>query len=544
MRYLKWLPVAVTALALVGGCSSSRERARRKLADQLDEARRRYDHATALTDYPFYIETSTGARSPVYRKLGERGLNVPATRPAIDDRPLKVLEEAEKLLANALADVAGKAPDNIKGDAELLLGKICLAKARHCIHVGESFRADADRGRRSAVAMIDGIYNRLAEADDSKAIANMPRGKIVARQTALNTQVQNLAGKMGAADKQIAKLVGEIAALSKDSAAKRPEAQKLRDRSEVTTGSKGLELLTSAQAIEAEIDANAGKVAAKQQAMAVVNNDKALLGRQHQLVKAELAEVGRHLAAIEKSSSEAAESAKAAQAEAVKFAGQVEAEVGAVEQACRKIRDRETRALADLAKALGHFRRAASAAEAEVRTAAAAKEPQEVGIVALMADDAHLASVLCVKASASLTMAEVRIRQLAMASANADLGARVTQAWKRLSQPSPPAAAALGAYLADPAKTRQEAENDYKAAEVDLERIDAKLLRSGAAKNTKWMYQGSLAAAYLGHYQLTGERAILIKADDLVNKALEGKDRSPYLEPVRRLQELVRSAGN
>lgn len=542
MRYLKWLPVAVTALALVGGCSSSREMARRKLADELDKARRRYDHATALTDYPFYIDRSSGVRSPIYRKLGER-LDVPATRPAIDDRPLKVLDEAEKLLASALAEVAGNAPENIKGDAELLLGKICLAKARHRIHVGESFRADADRRHRSAVAMIDGIYNRLSEADDNKAIASMPRDKIVARQAALNKQVEDLAGKMGVGDKQIAKLVGEIAALNKDSAAKRPEAQRLRDRSEVTTGPKGLELLTAAQAIEAQIDANAGKVAARQQAMAVLNNDKALLGRQQQLVKAEMAEVGRHLAAIGKSSSEAADSAKAAQAEAVEFAGQVEAEASAAEQACRKIRDRETQALADLAKALGHFRRAASAVEAEVRAAAAAKEPQEGGIVALMADDAHLASVLCVKASASLTMAEVRSRQLTMASANAALGARVTQAWKRLSRPSPPVAAALGGYLADPAKARKEAEDDYKAAEADLERIDGKLLRTGDAKNTKWMYQGSLAAAYLGHYRLTGERAILMKADGLVKKALEGKDRSPYLEPVRRLEELIVSAG-
>ncbi len=543
MRYLKWLPVAVTALALVGGCSSSREMARRKLADELDKARRRYDHATNLTDYPFYLDTSTGARSPVYRKLDEQGLDVPATRPALDDRPLKVLDEAERLLANALAEAAGNAPENIKGDAELLLGKICLAKARHRIHVGESFRADADRRRRSAAAMIEGIYNRLSEADDNKAIAIMPRDKIVARTTALNRQVEDLAGKISVADKQIAKLVGEIAVLNKASAAKRPEAQRLRDRSEVTTGPKGLELLTAAQAIEAQIDANAGKVAAKQQAMAVLSNNKALLGRQHQLVKAELTEVGRHLAAIGKSSSEAADSAKAAQAEAVKFAGQVEAEASAAEQACRKIRDRETQALSDLAKALGHFRRAASAAEAEVR-AAAAKQPQEGGIVASMADDAHLASVLCLKASASLTMAEVRSRQLSMAGTNAALGVRMTQAWKRLSQPSPPAAAALGGYLADPAKARKEAEDDYKAAEADLERIDGKLLRSGAAKNTKWMYQGSLAAAYLGHYRLTGERAIFDKADELVDKALRDKEESPYLEPVRRLRELVRSAGN
>ena len=162
MRYLRWLPVTVTALALVGGCSSSREMARRKLADELDKARRRYDRATALMDYPYYVDTQSGAPSPIYHKLGEARLDIPATRPAIDDRPLKTLEEAEKLLASALADTARNAPDGIKGDAELLLGKICLAKARCHIHVGESFRVDADRRRRSAVAMIEGIYNRLS----------------------------------------------------------------------------------------------------------------------------------------------------------------------------------------------------------------------------------------------------------------------------------------------------------------------------------------------------------------------------------------------
>lgn len=543
MRYLKWLPVAVAALALVGGCSSSRQKARRKLAEKLDEARRRYDHATALTDYPYYRDASTGARSPVYQKLSQRRMDVPTTRPGVDDRPLKVLDEAEKLLAAALSEVRGKAPENVKGDAELLLGKICLARGRHRVHVAEHFRSSADRGRQAAGGMLDGLYSRLAAVEDNKIIATMPRKKIVERQAALKKQVQALAGKRNAADKRIAKLVAEIAELNKDSAAKRPEAQKLRDRSEVTTGPKGLDLLTAAQAIEAKINANAGQVAAKQQAMVVLKKNKALLDKEHELVKAELAETTRHLKVIGERSDKAADAAKVAQAEAAKFAGAIEAEARAAEEACQKVRDRERQALNDFTKAVGHFERAASAAEAQVSSAKRVKQPEKGGIATMLADDAHLASVLCMKASASLAMAELRRRQLTMAGANTVLAGRITRAWGKLSEPLPDVVAALSGYLADARKTRGEAEKNYKAAEADLEKIDRKHLRTGSAKNTKWMYQGSLAAAYLGHYQLTGEPAVLTKADELVKKALKGKDRSPYLDSVRRLQELIQSAG-
>jgi len=159
--------------------------------------------------------------------------------------------------------------------------------------------------------------------------------------------------------------------------------------------------------------------------------------------------------------------------------------------------------------------------------------------------------VLAARASAYLAMAEIRSRQLQTAKDNALLADRIAAAAKAMGLAVPAVVGQLKAFKAADAETRKLAEEDYKRAEDDLlavlrshlnDRTIGHSVGECIGSNIRWIYQGQLADTYLGHYRLTGDKAVLAQAEEFVKKALEGKERSPYLTPVRRLKVVIDKA--
>jgi hypothetical protein len=85
-------------------------------------------------------------------------------------------------------------------------------------------------------------------------------------------------------------------------------------------------------------------------------------------------------------------------------------------------------------------------------------------------------------------------------------------------------------------KLRSSATSGYQNATE----LYSKAIKS-ADRIHKWVYQGQLAAAYVGLYRLSGDTAELDKADQVINQALKDKESSPYLKPVLEMRRLVRA---
>ena len=160
-------------------------------------------------------------------------------------------------------------------------------------------------------------------------------------------------------------------------------------------------------------------------------------------------------------------------------------------------------------------------------------------ILKAVAGDHRLASALGTLGSAWLTSGQVRSSQLATAKANDDLAKAVADLWRKLGRSSSPPTAGLKGYLSKPPETKEQAVKDFKTAQAELEKIARKNLKTSKGGDLKWIYQAELANAYLAEYRLTRKSAVLKLAKDTVAAALEDKQASPFLEPVRELAKLI-----
>jgi hypothetical protein len=159
-------------------------------------------------------------------------------------------------------------------------------------------------------------------------------------------------------------------------------------------------------------------------------------------------------------------------------------------------------------------------------------------ILTSLTNEQHAATVTASKADAELALADLYSRQVYSGKVYAGLADTLSQVAARVKQPAPASVASLQQYVKDPAALIKSAESNYAAAEKDLDGIVRSGLRNSPAKTTLWMFQGMLARAYLGHYRLTGDATLVQKASEMIAKAVEGKEFSPYLAPVLQLRQI------
>ena len=532
-------------LLILAGCTDARKQAGRKLAESVDQARRLYNTAAALRADPRYIlDVETGRLLPI--EASSLSTQPAAAAAGRVENALKPLEKARKLLERSLAENV-EAPVGIKADANLMLGQIKLAKGRYHVTGAETMRAEAARARYKAQSLLRLVRAKISLAAFYGSLESMPRDNIDALRKKPAGEAYGLAGKIKSAKGEIARLEGEIDKLSTANKKQFAEASRLRDRSEVTGGPEGLKLWKDATDIDAKINVNSSKIGAYKQRIGDLQVDLTLLDKQRASTALRLAALDKRLQEMAASSLKAGEDKRAAQLEAVKLQTDVEAVGADVVKRCKAAAAQEKRAFAALTGAVSRFGLAESGVRKEWRAATARMRdvsqttPDE--ILAGLADDQHLASMMALRASASLIMGELGRYQLTTSSANDALASSIADAAKLLGQEPPPAARDLAGYVSDEAETRKSAEKNYKAAQKDLEDVlRTHLRRSEVGRNIQWIYQGKLAEAYLGHYLLTGEKAVLDKAGELVAKAAAEKEGSPYLAAMLELRRLISGA--
>jgi len=542
VRNVTSMTAAAMLLASLVGCSDAESAARRKLAQQLDEARRRYAAATAILAVPPYMDRSSGQVWPVGRRLTEGELRVPTTQPAENPKAVKLLRDAAAGMTAALS-ANDAAPDAAKAEARLLLGNVQTALGRYYAMGAEQLRNRAAAARRSADVAMDLLRNSAGLAKFNEALAGLSRDNVHALRDRITRRAERVGKEIEQLDARIAALQQEIGRLQAASDALVQQANALRDRSRVRDDEQGLELLKQSNRKMSQVAANANAIAGKQEEIASLQAQKARLAGARQTEQLKLQAIAAHLGKMDSEGSAAKVTMEAFRRLTAEHQRTVEAHAVEAARLCRAAAEKEQAALGEFLKAAGSFRQAERLLDAAMRKARDLKAglKKENPIVENLLDDQHKAMAVAAKAAAHLEMAELRSRQLATAKANAALASKIQQAWRRLGDAPPKVVAELKAYLPETQETHDQAVKDYQAAEKDLEALEKSMLRRAPGRNTKWIHQACLASAYLGHYELTGDENIRVKASQFVEQALSGKEGSPYLEPVVRLRELLAS---
>lgn len=597
MRKRTWLITTLLLAAAAAGCSDSTRSAGKQLAEQVDLARRLYRRASTLLADPTYVDKVTGLsyataetvlltdgskyvgvvtqtkdgyeikdraglvhKTPAEKvkaitayKLPDNEIAMPsppATGPAAvatkadgGREALELLDKARKLLVEA-TQTNPQASPAIRADAQLLLGQIELAAGQYHAVRAERTRSQAARMRRASARLLESARDSAALGEFKRALANAPDQKIVQLRDQADIEVQALSTKVAATGDEIDKLRKEITELAKDNTQLRDKATDLRDRSEKAGGQESYQLLTQAHTFKRPDPRQQQPSVRRTGSHRTTERRRAFPGRSTGGRQGKAPDSERQAAEDEnpqcrshrrngtnpgrerketlpgryrcRRSGQPVQAADDPREAGRGSDGQGRASPGpGPEQHPRTTRGRPE----DPAKTAGHqrdprrFRR--RQAPGVHRGPEGVGQPgrrKRVGGPAQHCQEQH------------------------------GLADELASVAAKLKQPVPPVAAELRGYLPDKDATKQRAIDGYLAAEKDLEAILDTQLKTGIGKNIRWIYQARLAGAYYGHFRLTGDAEVLLKAQNFVNDALAGKEGSPYLVTVMNLKALLDQA--
>jgi predicted nucleic acid-binding Zn-ribbon protein len=526
-------------LAAIIGCSGEQKK-NEQVAQKIDEASRLLANASNLLTVPFYVDKTTGEVGPILHKVEAANVAVPATIPAGNDKVVKLLDAAEGLLKDAIA--AGASEPGINADAYALLGQLGIARARYSQSVADKLLDDARWDRQRAEETLDALRTNVMVATFDQALITKTRADIEAKKTAVATELTKFEADVKTLEGTIARLDGEIKALAKEKETLTTQANALQDKSSATSGKEGIDLLAQAQALEKSARQKDNEIETRQAAMENAVADKTALERQRDNAKAQLVVMDGHLQKTD-------EQGKAVVTQGVDAKKLADADIevigksaDSIAKLCAQAVASDTAGLSALDQAVKNLAKAAEFVNDQI-TQVRGLTDRDAGLIDAQTQtlERRQAALLNAQAAAMTQMGDILSRQLGVAKANAEIAATVAAAATTLGEKEPAFIVSLKQCVPGGAEVSVKAGDAYKKAE-DL--IVTKVLplagKSVIGQKTQWMYQAALAAAYTGHYLLTGDAAVKSSAQDLVTKALAGgKEGSPYLQPVVKLRDTL-----
>jgi len=507
------LVAAILAAGLVGmsGCSESRKtRASRELLGKVSLADKRYARALALL------------ANPVYKVAGE---SVPAGSGAAGQAEIEVAPvgqlhpEVMDLLGQIEQDLTAALADADKADAsDVALARMTLASAHalkgYCqmILAGEARqRLNATRSKAedvlAAVTVKAGLvdyYQALASLGDEDLSA--ARRQAIAEQAAVEDHIKDI-------DERLAAMAEDKKTQAGTFQEKNAVARAMSIEAGTGSAKEGMEKLQKALVLKALANKAESAMAEIERETAVLDSRRTALqvdlaGTQAKIAAADQEIVARRdLAASNKAGVSAAQVALKAEQDEL---GEL---VAAMAQACDELAAAQARASDAYDLALSQLKQAAPAepAVADVRRAD----------VLMSSADVKAQSLASMQANASFLDGLRRY----LANAGADSGIAAV-------------AGKLASFVAKPEVAKDSAAKQYQEA-ADL----YKKALSRADRDHRWAYQGQLAAAYAGLYQLNGDAQSLQAARETLAEALKGNEFSPYLAPLAEIQKALAKGG-
>lgn len=501
----------MTAAIFISGCSDSTpRRAGRELRREIDKAQRLCNRAMTLMKNVVIRDKDTKETSPLSREVTDPGaIDVLKPTEAVNPKAIVSLDKAVLILDAAIGRHGGTAEAVDVGLAYLQLARVHALRAHYqraaasVAHFKvEQFTQDvkqAAEGLRAKAALVQ-YYNLLAGAKNEQAQERFDIEKQKARR----------------ATDELKKINGQIADLETDKEAQvklendcTVEARALRMRSREPGLKDPMAQLEKALAKRLEVNKAAAKIAGIEHEIDVRKTRRGTLALELALANSIQSAMKAILDIEDDSVAESGSKRDETRAAIVAEAKNAENDANDLKGACKEAGQHEELAEECLRKAVEACRQAAPRLGGPPADETAAQR-----------GDTHMAW-------ADLNTSRLRRRRRISQFADA-----MMSLWGKLDRPGDAAAAfseMAASYLAKPAEVKKQAETQYQQA---VESYAAALSELGSRPKRRWAYQGQLATAYIGLYRLTGDADKRDKARDLLNKALEDRESSPYLKSL------------
>lgn len=509
--------VWMVSVLLAAGCSDSDKRqASQTLLDKVAEAQQYFDRGLSLTSTPAIVVGGEFAPSDAVATTQNVTLAPAGT---LNPKAIEALGKAQSILSAAVQESAGKVSPHAEGVARMMLGRIESQIAQYRAMEAAKSRNEARYalGRADYALMVAQAHatalvsiNELASLKDGEVAAVLDKAK--AEVASADAQIRDLEGQIQTLSEQRKQLSDEQYRLTS-------EADGLAREAREATPKEGMTMLEKAQALRE----NAAKAEAR------VSEIEALVDASRQ--KTSSLQVAR----------------SAADALAQVAAAVVESRRGSVADA-EKARSEAGKMLATVKQNLTEM----SAQAASSLTAAAAAENKAVERLGVAVKEFELASKLLTGASqmealsqnadARLELVSLQMGRLRTSAVADAYAGRLKKVYADLQDSTGfpiQHAETIQGYLggADAARSiREDVIKTLRDAIAAYGRADAM-----APRELRWAYQGQKAAAELTLYSLTGEDTLKTGAATALAAALQGKENSPNLASIKRLQEMAES---
>ena len=511
------LAVTVAFAVALSGCSDNKARhAGKELRGQVNNAQRLCNRAMTLMRNVVFVDKTTKETSPLSKKITDPGqIEFPKLAKAVNPKAIDALDKAAAILKDAIEKYAGDAD---KADVALAY----LQQARTHALRAHYQRAAASVARIKVLQFIQKV-EQAAQGLRTKTVAVRYYSLLAAEK---NKQAQEtlklekakalqLTGALKELDGEIGELKAKKEVLSRLRDKRDIEARDLlvKSRQPAPNDPAGLEMLEKALAKQSEVGKADAQIAGIEGEIDVLNTRRGTLALKLDLAKS----IQRIMQAI----------LKASRGSVAKSQAELETAKTALTEDAVKV-DSDTRLLADLCKDFGDREKLAEECLSQAVDAwakALLLMGDRTREVAAQKGDTHMAW-------AQLNTSRLRFR------ARIDRFADAMKAlWEKVNRPG--SVHGMGqAYLADAADVKKQAETQYQQA---VESYDKALSASDVGPQLRWADQGQLATAYIGLYQLTGDKETRDEARNLLAKALEDRESSPYLKALvwfhRQLQQ-------
>lgn len=501
--------------AMLSGCRSTAS----PLAEATARAGRLYDRACALLNDAAYKVGDEFAPLATVKELPEDaagGLIELAPAGRINPKADEAIKEAIDCLTKAMESAEGQ-PELDKLQAKAVLARLySLRGYRHSLEAarnGDAAWAGALKAENAAVQM-SGLGRRIANCDQILSVNDVTLGELA---EAAETERTVLEAKIVEAQKKIADLEKEKADLTAASEKLNESSRKLLIDSRLADPVKGVDLFDKAKTLEDQAGKNSARIAQIEESIAMLKSKTAEL-------EAAVAATNRQTAVTGEMAKNRSERRTEVENQRTGFAAQLTETQKEAATLAGQVIEAAKAAAASEAKAAGDYEKSIKAYEDYEKTSAGFEG--DASASAFLKPDPGILAML---GDTRMARGDLQVQALLLQSRLSAVVAEASKIWAALptQNTAPAIVAQMADYVSDVAKTRENAQDDFRWAAKAYETATA----SQNDQNLKWAYQLQESAAYVSLYRLSADPDAKQKATAALD-ALGEQEGSPLIAPT------------
>ncbi len=500
--------------AMLSGCRSTAS----PLAQATTRAGRLYDRACALLNDAAYKVGDDFEPLAEGKELPDGGDGLIELMPAgqINPNADEAIKQAIDGLAKAMESAEGQ-PELDKLQATAVLARLyALRGFRHSLEAarhGDAAWIGALKAENAAV-QISGLGRRILNCDQILSVGDEALGKFAqaakTERSAIDAKIADAKKKVSGIEKEKTDLTGANEKLSKS-------ARKLRIDSRLAGPIKGVDIFVRAKTLEDKIGKNSAGIAEIEESVAILKSRLAEFELALAATNMQTTVTGDMTKARGERRTEVQNQRKGFVAQLTEIQTEAEAIAGKVVAAIKAAAASEAKASGDYEKSIKAYEDYEKTSKGFASDSSASEflKP-DPGILAMFGD-------------ARMARGTLQVQALLLQSRLSGVVASATKIWAGLptQNTTPAIVAQMAEYVSDVAKTRENAQDDFRWAAKAYEAATD----SQNDRKLKWAYQLQQSAAYVSLYRLSADADAKQKGIAALD-ALGEQEGSPLIAPT------------